>query len=135
MVAQFSQTCRQCPSHPKYTHTVREHDVAQSWIPSLFDYIKQDAFADLDRPLTYQGSIEKFGLDLHVRRVGRVLDAVEMILRSDGWPAEACGGVAAYVVNSQTGKPGEGWSEIWNVAPYDARSAARAHVRDVVLDG
>lgn len=128
-----SSTCTTCASNPKYTHTVREHDVAELWIPALYDYIKQDAFSDVDRPISYKDAVTKFDLDVHVRRVGRVLDAVEMILSHRGWPADARGGVAAYVVNASTGQPGEGWLDIWKVSPYDARQAARAYVREMTL--
>jgi hypothetical protein len=128
-----TMTCQSCRSNPKFTHTVREHEVAERWIPSLFDYIKQDAFADLDRPISYKDAIIKFGLDVHVRRVGRVLDAVEMILGARGSPPPARGGVAAYIVNAATGEPGDGWTEIWQVSARDARESARAYVRDQVL--
>jgi hypothetical protein len=128
-----SGTCAQCTSDPRYTHSFAEHQVAVAWIPTLLEYIKQDAFADTDRPLTYKGAMQKFGLRTSVRRVGRVLDAVELTLRSRGWPAEACGGVAAYVVNGSTGQPGEGWTAIWHVHPKDAREAARAHIRELTL--
>jgi hypothetical protein len=126
-------TCHACPSNPKYTHSQREHDVADAWIPALVDYIKVDAFASLDRPLSYKDAVTKFSLDTSVRRAGRVLDAVEWILKSRGWPIEACAGVAAYVVNSSTGEPGDGWKELWTMHPRDAREAARSHVRELAL--
>jgi hypothetical protein len=132
-MVQVSATCPVCRSNPKYTHTVREHEVAEAGLPALHDYIKQGAFSDQDRPISYKDANEKFGLGVNVRRVGRVLDAVELILSGRGWPAEARGGVAAYVVNSATGQPGDGWTDIWRVSPYDARSAARAYIRELTL--
>lgn len=126
-------TCRACPSHEKYTHSLREHEVAALWLPDFLAYIKQDAFDDGDRPLTYKDAIEKFSLDVSVRRAGRVLDAVEWLLRARGWPLEACAGAAAYVVNSSTGEPGDGWKDLWKMHPRDAREAARAHIRELTL--
>jgi hypothetical protein len=128
-----SSTCRACASNPKYTHTEREHELADQWIPFLYAHIKQDVFTDRDRPISYKDAVGKYGLDVHVRRVGRVLDAVEMILSERGWPSEPRGGVAAYVVNASTGEPGDGWSDIWKVSPRDARSSARAYVRELTL--
>ena len=129
----LSSTCTACPSNPKYTHTVPEHEAAERWIPALHDHIKQDVFSDRERLITYKDAVTKFDLGVSVRRVGRVLDAVEQILSDRGWPSEARGGVAAYVVNASTGLPGEGWSDIWKVSPRDARRAARAYVRELTL--
>lgn len=108
--------------------------MAEAWLPALYDYIKQDAFSDQDRPISYKDAKEEFGLGENVRRVGRVLDAVELILSGRGLPAEARGGVAAYVVNSATGQPGGRWTDIWRVSPYVARQAARTYVRVFTLD-
>ena len=128
-----STTCATCASNPKDTHTVLEHEAAEQWIPALHDHIKQDVFSDRERLITYKDAVTKFDLGVSVRRVGRVLDAVEMILRDRGWPSEARGGVAAYVVTASTGQPGEGWTDIWQVSPRDARQAARAYVRELTL--
>ena len=133
MPAPVSVTCTRCPTHEKYTHTAREHEIANAWIPSFVDYIKTDAFADSDSPISYKDALERFSLDVSVRRVGRVLDSVEWILRSRGWPQDACGGVAAYVVNAGTGEPGDGWKALWKIHPRDAREAARAYVREQAL--
>jgi hypothetical protein len=127
------ETCQACPRHGTYTHSVREHDVAQDWTPALVIHIKTDAFASMDRPLSYKEAIEKFDLDVPLRRAGRVLDAVEWILRGEGWPADACGGVAAYVVNASSREPGEGWKAVWDRDPRAARAVARAFVREQAL--
>ena len=48
--------------NPKYTHSAREHLTADAWVDPLLNYIKSDAFTDEDRPLTYQGAIDRFSL-------------------------------------------------------------------------
>jgi hypothetical protein len=112
---------------------VREHEIAREWIPAFLEFIKTDAFAYTDKPISYKDAIDRFGLDVSVRRAGRVLDAVEWILRGRGWPQDACGGVAAYVVNAGSGEPGDGWKALWKVHPRDAREAARSYVREQAL--
>jgi hypothetical protein len=126
-------TCRICASHAKYSHTEREHEVAEAWIPDFLSYIKTDAFSGTDRPLTFTSAAEKFSLGTSVRRTGGVLDAVEWILRGQGWPDEACCGVTAYVVNASSREPGAGWKDLWKVEPGQARAAARAFVREAAL--
>ena len=120
--------------NPKYSHSVDEHRMAETWIDPLLSHVKTDAFSRGDRPVTYQGAIARFDLDTSVRRVGRVLDAVELILVSRGWPRTAAGGVTAYIVNAGSGEPGAGWMETWNMRPRDAREEARAYVRRLTLD-
>jgi hypothetical protein len=115
------------------THTVREHGIADAWIPDLVTYIKTDAFARMDRPLSHQEAATRFGLDVGVRRVPRVVDAVESILRGRGWPEPACGGVTAYVVNAGSREPGDAWAALWRMKPVEARRAARAHIREEAL--
>ena len=68
-----------------------------------------------------------------VRRRGRVLDGVERILATRGWPEVAAAGLTASVVNSGSGKPGDGWVEVWNMNPDDAREEARAYLRLLTL--
>jgi hypothetical protein len=130
---QGPDTCTVCSMHAKYTHSAREHRVAQDWIDALLQYVKTDAFVRSDSTMTYAGAIERFDLDVTVRRAGRVLDAVERILVARGWPPEAAGGIAAYVVNSGSGKPGGGWMEVWNMNPEDARQVARDYLREEAL--
>jgi hypothetical protein len=36
-------------------------------------------------------------------------------------------------VNAGTGKLGEGWTELWNMNPEDAREGARDYVRELTL--
>ncbi len=127
-------TCGICDMNPKFTHTVNEHEVAERWMAPLLEYVKTDAFSRGDRPLTYAAAIPRFGLDTSVRRVGRVLDAVERILVTQDWPPATAAGVTAYVVNSGSKKPGNGWAETWNMDPKDARELARARVRALTLD-
>lgn len=55
--------------NPKYTHSAREHRTANGWVEPLVAYIKSDAFTDEDRPLTYQGAIDRF--DLRTERLPR----------------------------------------------------------------
>lgn len=119
--------------NPKFTHSVNEHELAERLVRPLLDYVKIDAFSDGDRPLTYAGAIARFDVDTSVRRFGRVLDAVERILATSGWPDTAAAGITAYVVNSGSGKPGDGWVEVWNMNPEDAREQARAHLRRLTL--
>lgn len=88
-------TCCECPSHEKYTHSLREHAVAEAWIPAFLDYIKVDAFDSLDRALPCRDAVANFSLDTTVRRAGPALDAVAWILKPRGWSIEACAGVAA----------------------------------------
>jgi hypothetical protein len=128
-----SGTCTTCQMNPKYTHSVREHEVAASWVAPLLAYVKTDAFIRSDSPLTYAAAKNRFQLDANVRRVGRVLYAVEQILLEEGWPPDAAAGITAYVVNASTGIPGYGWLEIWETDPDRARGAARAHVRELAL--
>ena len=55
------------------------------------------------------------------------------ILATRGWPEEAGAGITAYVVNSGSGKPGDGWVQVWYMNPEDTREAARAWVRLLTL--
>lgn len=126
-------TCQICVMNPKLTHTVNEHELALELIDPLLLYIKTDAFSRGDRPLTYAAALERFGVDAPVRRMGRVLDGVERILVTRDWPPVAAAGVTAYVVNAGSRKPGDGWTEIWNMPPEDARAQARAYMRLLTL--
>lgn len=128
-----SGPCTECDMNPKYPHSAREHRTANGWVEPLVAYIKSDAFTDEDRPLTYQGAIDRFDLRTTARRMGRVLDAVELILKSRGWPPAAVAGVAAYVVTAQTGQPGAGWFDIWHMHPHAARQIARDYIRELTL--
>lgn len=126
-------TCGTCEMDPRFTHTTREHEVAQEWIPGLLAYIKTDAFTAGDRTLSYGEAIDYFHLDCQVRRAGRVLDAAERILLASGWPEPAAAGVSAYVVNGTTRAPGYGWMELWHRDPRSARDDTRAHLRELAL--
>ena len=95
--------------------------------------MKTDAFTSRDSPLTYAKAIQRFQLDSTVRRVGRILDAVEHILVEQGWPEPAAEGIAAYLVNASSGEPGDGWADIRKVKPKIARQAARDYVRELTL--
>jgi hypothetical protein len=127
-------TCTECPSDPRFTHSLNEHRIAVEWLPQLMVHIKTDAFAGDDRALSYQAAIDKFGLATTSRRLGRVLDAVEHLLRAEQWPPTATAGVAAYIVTAQSGQPGKGWFDIWRLDPRDARDAARQHIRGLAVD-
>jgi hypothetical protein len=132
--APISGTCLLCPSDPRFTHSVNEHQIAEAWLPHLMTHIKTDAFSGDDRPLSYTAAIDKFALATTSRRLGRVLDAVEHLLRDEQWPPSAAAGIAAYIVNAKSGQPGEGWFEIWKMDPRDAREAAREHLRELALN-
>jgi len=119
--------------NPKFTHSVNEHGLALELLNPFLEYVKTDAFSNGDRPMTYAQVIQRFDVPTSVRRLGRVLDAMERILASSGWPNTAGAGIAAYVVNS-TGKPGAGWVEVWQLRPEDARREARAYIRKLTLD-
>ena len=45
----------------------------------------------------------------------------------------AAAGITAYVVNSGSGQPGNGWVQVWNMNPEDARKQARAYMRLLTL--
>ena len=119
--------------NPKFTHSVKEHERALLLIDPLLEYVKTDAFSRGDRPLTQAAAIARFDVDTTVRRLGRVLDSVERILAARGWPKVAGAGITAYVVNSGSGQPGDGWVEVWNMRPEDARKQARAYIRLLTL--
>ena len=68
-----------------------------------------------------------------MRRLGRVLNGVERILAARGWIEVAAAGITASVVNSGSGRPGDGWVEVWNMNPKDAREDARASLRLLTL--
>jgi hypothetical protein len=119
--------------NPKFTHSVNEHDCALLLIDPLLEYVKTDAFSRGDRPLTHAAAIARFDVDTTVRRLGRVLDGVERILATRGWPAVPAAGITAYVVNSGSGQPGDGWVLLWNMKPEDARAQARAYIRLLTL--
>jgi len=128
-----STTCGTCEMDPRFTHTAREHGVAEAWLPELLTYIKTDAFVRTDSTLSYAEAIDYFHLDCQVRRAGRVLDAAERILLSSGWPERAAAGVSAYVVNASTRRPGSGWMELWQRDPMLAREDTRAYIRELAL--
>ena len=117
----------------RFTHSVREHDLALMLVDPLLEYVKTDAFSRGDRPLTYAGALARFDVDTTVRRLGRVLDGVERILVTREWPEVAAAGITAYVVNAGSGSPGDGWVKLWNMNPLDARREARAYVRLLTL--
>lgn len=119
--------------NPKFTHSVNEHQLSLGLVDPLLDYVKTDAFSHGDRPLTYAAAKERFNVDTSVRRLGRVLDRVERILATRGWPEVAAAGITVYVVNSGSGRPGDGWVEVWNMNPEDAREEARAYLRLLTL--
>lgn len=119
--------------NPKFTHSKNEPPLSLGLVDPLLDYVKTDAFSHGDRPLTYAAAKERFNVDTSVRRLGRVLDGVERILATRGWPEVAAAGITAYVVNSWSGKPGDGWVESWNMNPEDAREEARAYLRLLTL--
>ena len=119
--------------NPKFTHTEKEHGVAIAWREPLLTHIKTDAFTRGDSKITYAAAIDRFHLDSTVRRVGRVLSAMEFMLVADGWPPETAAGVTAYVVNAGSGEPGDGWVDQWPMKPAVARAAARARVRELAL--
>jgi hypothetical protein len=124
VVAESGGTCQVCTMNPKFTHSVKEHERALLLVDPLLEYVKTDAFSRGDRPLTYAAAISRFDVDTTVRRLGRVLDGVERILATRGWPAVPAAGITAYVVNSGSGQPGDGW---------DARAQARAYIRLLTL--
>lgn len=117
----------------RFTHTAREHELAQDWVAPMVQHVKTDAFTSRDTPLTYAKAIQRFGFESTTRRVGRVMDAVEHILLEQGWPAPAAEGVTAYLVNATSGEPGDGWVEARRVKPKNARQAARDYVRELTL--
>ncbi|MDO8309004.1 MAG: hypothetical protein Q7V58_11680 [Actinomycetota bacterium] len=133
VVAESGGTCQICDMNPKFTHSVNEHELSMQLVDPLLDYVKTDAFSHGDRPLTYAGARDRFKVSTSVRRLGRVLDGVERILATRGWPEVAAAGITAYVVNSGSGKPGDGWVQVWNMNPEDAREAARAYMRLLTL--
>ncbi|MDO9486230.1 MAG: hypothetical protein Q7K25_09255 [Actinomycetota bacterium] len=126
-------TCQICTMNPKLTHTANEHELALQLKGPFLDYVKTDAFSGGDRPMTYAQVIKRFEIDTTVRRLGRVLDGMEQILASDGWPKTAEAGIAAYVVNA-TGQPGGDWAATWKMRPEDARRHARGYMRHLTLD-
>jgi hypothetical protein len=128
-----SAMCTECAVQTQFTHSVREHELAEAWVDPLVGWVKDDAFVRADSPMTYAEAMARFRLDTTTRRVGRMLDGVEQILRARGWPAEAAAGVTAYVVNSGSRTPGEGWMAIWQMNPKDARKQARRYVRELTL--
>jgi len=108
--------------------------MAETLREPLLEHVRTDAFSyERERVLTYQGAVDKFRIATTARKVGRVLDAVECMLVAYGWPPSAAAGITAYVVQGQSGKPGVGWYEIWNMNPEDAREEARAYLRNLVL--
>lgn len=133
VVAASGGTCQICDMNPKFTHSVNEHGLSLALVAPLLEYVKTDAFSRGDRPLTYAAALERFHVDTSVRRLGRVLDGVERILAARGWPEVAAAGITAYVVNSGSGRPGDGWVEVWNMNPEDAREEARAYLRLLTL--
>lgn len=132
-VAVSGGTCQVCTMNPKFTHSANEHELALLLVDPLLEYVKTDAFSRGDRPLTYAAAISRFDVDTTVRRIGRVLDGVERILATRGWPDVAAAGITAYVVNSGSGQPGNGWVQVWNMNPEDARKQARAYIRLLTL--
>jgi hypothetical protein len=128
-----SGTCPECDVRVHFTHSIREHELAQDWVAPLIQHVKTDAVTNRDSPLTSAKALQRFQLDSPVRRVGRILDAVEHILVEQGWPKPAAEGIAAYLVNASSGEPGEGWADNRNVKPKIARQAARDYVRELTL--
>ena len=45
----------------------------------------------------------------------------------------AAAGITACVVSSGLGRPGDGWVEVWNMNPKEAREEARASRRLLTL--
>jgi len=98
-------TCQICSVEGKYTHSVREHQVASQLVDPFLDFVKTDAFSNGDRRMSYAEAIARFNVDTSPRRMGRVLDAMSRILLSSGWPPVPVAGIAAYVVNASYGAP------------------------------
>lgn len=124
-----------CDMDPRYPHSVAEHEMAEELMGPLVQYVRDDAFLRRDSPLTYRDVVMRFQLSTTVRRVGRVLDAVERILVASGWPDRAAAGVTAYVVTARDGRPSYGWNELWHMDPREARAHARAFVYQQAMEG
>lgn len=108
--------------------------MAADWVDPLLEHVRTDAFSRGNRPLTYQEAVSRFGLDTTTGRAGRLVFAIAHILVDErGWPRDAAGGVAAYVVSASTGSPPTAWNDLWQGRPQDARAGARAYVRELAL--
>jgi hypothetical protein len=104
-------------------------------VAPLLEYVKMDASSHGDRTLTDAEARDRFTVNTSVRRLtlGRVLDGVERILATRGWPEVAAAGITAYAVHSGSAKPADGWVRARNMNLDDASDAARAYMQLLTL--
>jgi hypothetical protein len=125
--------CTECAEPETLTHSTREHEVAAAWLDPLLQWVSDDTFVRTDSPMSYSEARTRFRLDTTDRRLGRVLDGVEQILRERGWPDAARAGISAYVVNASSREPSAAWMSTWQMDPKAARAQARQYVRELAL--